>query len=226
MATMATLDDAAEQRPRRLAESLVGELLGQVGDPLLGALHEVLIADPVADEGQSFELADRLGELLGELLDLGDRPRSEDGDDERRRCPTRRRPTPTTARPRRTWKRRTRVLTTASRARAISTPMPIRVSIDDELRTTARTARTTSTAMTTARNVDPSSRNRGASRAAGDGSIASGDAIRAVGRAAHDGDDAMRSCASCGMPAIHDRAARASLPCVHGTCARRWQVRR
>ena len=40
---------------------------------------EILLADPVADEGQLLELADRLGELLGELLHLGDRSRGEHG---------------------------------------------------------------------------------------------------------------------------------------------------
>ena len=65
-------DHPADQRPGRLAEALVGELLGQLIDPSLGAFDEILLADPVADQRQPFELADRVGELLGELLRLGD----------------------------------------------------------------------------------------------------------------------------------------------------------
>ena len=133
MATMATLTMPLSSERADLDETFVGELLGQVGDPALGSLHEVLIADPAADERQSFELADGLRELLGEVLDLGDRTRGEDGDDDDGDAGDGCGDTDdgdTTAE----WRRRTMVLTIASRARAISTPMPIRVNISDELR--------------------------------------------------------------------------------------------
>ncbi len=74
-------DNTTQQRSRRLLDPLVGELLGKIGDPFLGSLHEVLVADPLADQRQLLQLANGLGEPFGESLDLGDRPRSEDDDD-------------------------------------------------------------------------------------------------------------------------------------------------
>ena len=81
-----------------------------------------------------------------------------------------------TANPRRTRTRRSMMSTTGSRARAISRPMLMRVSIAVELANTASTASTTSTARSTAKNVAQSSLNRGASRCAHDDVIANGDA--------------------------------------------------
>ena len=43
-------DDTAEQRPRRLLDSFVGELVGELGDPSIGSLHEVLVTNPPADK--------------------------------------------------------------------------------------------------------------------------------------------------------------------------------
>ena len=82
MATMATLTmPLSSERADSTIRSSVNSS-GRSATQSLGPFHEVLIADPPADERQPFELADGLRELLGEVLDLGDRPRGEDGDDD------------------------------------------------------------------------------------------------------------------------------------------------
>ena len=52
--------------------------LGQAVDPVLHLLADVVVAHPAADERQTTEVVDRLGELVGELAGLGDGPRPED----------------------------------------------------------------------------------------------------------------------------------------------------
>ena len=63
-----------------LGDPLVGELLGELAHPLLGSVGDVVVAERAADERQRLELVERLGELVGELARLGDRPRPEHDD--------------------------------------------------------------------------------------------------------------------------------------------------
>ena len=157
--------------------------LGQLVDPVLHPLADVVVAHPAADERQlararrpSRAAARRTAgprrrpaaRARGRAARRGDDADGHDG----------------TAMPRRMEKRRCSRSTSGSRARAMSTPMPMRVSIVVVFEDSASSASAPSTASVSQTNVRQSSRNRRRAPAASSAI----DAERRL-RRAHVGDD-------------------------------------
>ena len=131
--------DAADERAGQLGDPLVGELLGESSDPLLHLVGDLVVAQPAADQGQVSSWSIVSGSWA-ENLRASETARGPSTPTSSAARLSTARPTIATANPRRMCQRRWIESTTGSRARAISTPMPMRVSIVEVLRNSAMSA--------------------------------------------------------------------------------------